>query len=106
MMNQKDKQLVGQFARRVRMRFPDARIWAFGSRARGDAQAESDLDCLVVLDRVDRQADRAVREVAWEVGFESEVVITTVVLEREEFEHGPASESTLVANVLREGVSA
>lgn len=106
MMNQEDKQLVDEFARRVRMRFPDARIWAFGSRARGDAQAESDLDCLVVLDRLDRQADRAVREVAWQVGFESEVVITTVVLEREEFERGPASESTLVANVLREGVPA
>lgn len=106
MMKREDKALAAEFARRVRLRFPDARIWLFGSRARGDAQAESDLDCLIVLDRVDSERDRAVREVAWEVGFESEVVITTVVLEREDFERGPMSESTLVANVLREGVPA
>ncbi len=104
MMKREDKKLVEEFAERVRQRFPDASIWVFGSRARGDAGPESDLDCLIVLDHVDRQADRALRDIAWEVGLERGVVITTVVLDREEFQRGPASESTLVANVLREGV--
>jgi uncharacterized protein len=43
---------------------------------------------------------------AWEVGFENDRVITTVVMDQEEFEHGPMSESTLVGNILQEGVAA
>jgi hypothetical protein len=38
-----DRQILDLFATRVREHFPEARIWAFGSRARGDATWESDL---------------------------------------------------------------
>ena len=47
-----------------------------------------------------------IRDVAWEVGFEHERVITTIVLDEEAFERGPMSESTLVENIRREGVPA
>lgn len=103
MMKQEDRRLGAEFARRVRALFPDASVWVFGSRARGDAVSESDLDCLIVLDKISKQVDRAIRDIAWELGFENDVVITTLLLEREEFQHGPMSQSTLVANVLREG---
>lgn len=105
-MKEADKKLVQDFARSVRALFPDAAIWIFGSRARGDAVPESDLDCLIVLDHLSPQADRAIRDIAWEIGFESGVVITTVILERKEFEQGPMSESSIVANILREGARA
>jgi len=103
MMREEDKRLAQEFACRVRTLFPDAEIWIFGSRARGDAKPESDLDCLIVLDNPSRKADRAVRDIAWELGFEKDIVITTVVLGREDFERGPMSQSTLVANVFQEG---
>ena len=90
----------------MRQRFPDARIWAFGSRVHGDAQWDSDFDICIVLDHVERRAESWIREVAWEVGFTNERVITTVVFDSEQFENGPMSESTLVANILREGVAA
>jgi len=97
------KKLAQEFSRRVRAIFPDASIWVFGSRARGEATPESDLDCLIVLSNLTSQAYSAIRNIAWELGFESGVVITTVILEREEFESDPMSQSTLVANVLEEG---
>ncbi len=75
----------------------------FGSRARGDATGESDLDCFVVLNDPTPQADSVIRDIAWELGFENGLVITTVILGREEFERGPMSQSTLIANVLAEG---
>jgi len=106
MMEKRDRVLVDKFAARVRAHFPDAIIWVFGSRARGNAQPDSDLDILIVLDKVNARIDRIIRDIAWEIGFENECVISTVLLEREEFEHGPMSESTLVANVLHEGVKA
>ena len=106
MMTDEDQQILGEFTTRVRVRLPGARIWAFGSRARGNATWDADFDICIVLDRVDGETDRWIREAAWEVGFENERVITTVVLDSEQFENGPMSESTLVASILEEGVVA
>ena len=84
----------------------DARVWAFGSRARGTATWESDFDMFIVLSEVDQTIDRWIRDMAWEVGFENDRVITTIILDKVQFENGPMSESTIVDNILREGISA
>lgn len=106
MISKKDRKILDEFTARVRERFSDAQVWAFGSRARGEATWESDFDLLIVLSDVDQKTERWIRDVAWEVGFENDLVITTVLLDKEQFEYGPMSESTLVANILREGISA
>jgi predicted nucleotidyltransferase len=106
MMAADDRRILDEFATRVRRRFPKARIWAFGSRIHGDAEWDADMDVCVVLDQMKGELDRRIRAIAWEVGFENERVITTVVLDKDQFENGPMSESTLVANILREGVAA
>lgn len=106
MMFKEDRKILDEFTCRVRERFSNARVWAYGSRARGEATSESDFDIFVVLSEVDQQTDRWIRGIAWEVGFENDRVITTVLLDRKQFEYGPMSESTLVANILREGISA
>jgi predicted nucleotidyltransferase len=106
MMSRQDKRIFQTFTARVRKRLPDARMWAFGSRVRGNATWESDFDICIVLDQLDQKTDKWLREVAWEVGFENECVITTIVLDADQFENGPMSESTLVANIMREGIAA
>ena len=58
MMSDQDRIILDQFTSRVRERFPDARIWAFGSRARGNATWESDFDICIVLNQVNQEADR------------------------------------------------
>ena len=106
MISQSDLNILEKFSSRVRARFPKGRIWVFGSRARGDAIWDSDFDIFIVLAQVDREIREWIRGIAWEVGFANECVITTVILAKDEFERGPMSESTLVANILREGVAA
>lgn len=106
MISEEDKKILNEFSSRIRKNFPGARIWAFGSRARGAATWESDLDTCIVLDRLDEDADRQIRDIAWEVGFENGCVITTVVFDSDQFEKGPMSESTLVGNIRQEGVPA
>jgi hypothetical protein len=59
-----------------------------------------------VLEQVENNAAAWIRDLAWEIGFENDLVITTVVTSEEQLRRGPLSESTLVANVLREGVAA
>jgi len=106
MISDQDRKILDEFSREIRKRFSNARIWAFGSRSRGTADWDSDFDICVVLDHVDRSIDSWIRNVAWEVGFENERLITTIVLDSEQFESGPMSESTLVGNIIQDGVPA
>lgn len=106
MISGKDKKIVTLFSTRIRERFPGARIWAFGSRAKGRATDESDLDVCVVVDTLDDAIDQAIMKIAWEIGFENDVVISTVTYSKQDFEEGPCSESPLVQNILEAGVAA
>jgi predicted nucleotidyltransferase len=63
-MNRKDMSVLEQFAAAVRRDFPDAEIWAFGSRVRGNASMDSDLDVCVVVGNYDEAADKKVIEAA------------------------------------------
>ena len=105
-MNAHDASVLAEFAGRLRRSLPQAKLWAFGSRTRDDATPESDLDICVVVDRLDRATRQLIRQIAWEVGFANDMVITTVKYTRDTFEHGAASVSPLVRTVLREGVPA
>jgi predicted nucleotidyltransferase len=106
MMTPADKIILEDMADRVRSRYPKARLWAFGSRARGGADWDSDFDVCIVLPVSDAAVEEYIRDIAWEIGFEKERVITTVVFSESEFERGPISESTLVENILSEGIAA
>jgi predicted nucleotidyltransferase len=105
-LSERDADILSRFADAIRDRFPEARIWAFGSHARGDADLTADFDICVVLDHIDNEIDRWIRDLAWEIGFESDRLITTIVLDSDQFERGPMSESTLVSSIVREGVAA
>ena len=106
MLIKEDRRIFDEFSGRVRARFPKARLWVFGSRAKGKAAWDSDFDICIVLDSVDEGIDQWIRNIAWETGFENDRVITTIVVDENQFEEGPLSESTLVENILREGISA
>jgi len=106
MLSKEDQKILNKFAGRIRKRYAEARIWAFGSRARGAAEWDSDFDICIVLPRVDRTVTRTIRRIAWEVGFDKDRVITTIVMDEDQFENGPMSESALVEHVLHKGVAA
>lgn len=106
MISNEDKRILNEFSRQVRRHFHGARIWAFGSRARGNATWDSDFDICIVLEHVDADTNQRIRDIAWEIGFENERVITTIILDSEQFDKGPMSESTLVRNILQGGIAA
>jgi predicted nucleotidyltransferase len=105
-LNDRDGRVAKEFAARVRSRFPDARIWVFGSRARGTPLPDSDLDVCVVVDRLDEEVDRAIIRLAWEVGLDEDVLITTVTYSTGELSAGPCTESALVRAIREDGVAA
>ena len=80
------------------------RVYAYGSRIRGDCDPISDLDLLVELQQVTTTAKRRILDRAWELSLEEGYVISDVIVSQEAFEQGPLSVSQFARNVRREGV--
>lgn len=96
---------LGAFVEGVRQRFGSrvAAISLFGSYARGDAHEDSDIDCLVLLDRVDAADDRAITDLAadliWQIGGG---VVSPLVMSVAEFERWKATERRAPLEIARE----
>ena len=104
MLTKADRQIVREFQRRLVEIMPVLDLRVFGSRARGEAAPDSDLDVFIELEVCTPELRQRISEIAWEVGFEMERVISTVVTTRAELEHGAMGANPLVLNVEREGV--
>jgi predicted nucleotidyltransferase len=106
-MTTQEVDILGQLRAKLQARLPLSRLVLFGSRARGDADPDSDLDVLVILNTVvDREADDYVNDCAWEVGLAHGIVVVPVTVERRDWEEGLLSSSLLAIAVGREGVTA
>ncbi len=76
----------------------------FGSRARGDADPDSDMDLLVILNEpVTPETRDIVSRCAWVTGFQAGIVIAPVVVFRDDWENGPERLSLLAMAVREEG---
>ena len=105
-MNDTDKSILEKFRSLLVERIRVHKIILFGSRARGDAQVDSDMDLLVILqDPPTEEIEDYILDCAWKAGIDHSVILVPVVYSREEWEEGPDQSSLLALAVQREGIS-
>jgi len=73
----------------------------FGSKARGDFHAESDIDVALFLRRVDRQIKRAIYDIATEIFLETEIEIAPLIFQLDQYEQMRADGYPIVHEIER-----
>jgi uncharacterized protein len=76
----------------------------FGSKARGDASQESDIDVMIEIEDYGFETASEIRRLAFEINLDYDCFITTTIFSRKELEEGPLSESPLYKTIALEGV--
>ena len=80
-----------------------SRVILYGSKARGDATEDSDIDILIILKRFDRWDEEfeKVFSIVNEICYEHELLISYVIKSENEFTN---RNTPLLLNVRREGI--
>ena len=81
------------------------RVVLFGSKARGDFDAEADLDVLVVVhERDHRQYWDEITDIAWQVELDFGVVTSLVIKNADEYALMRSHQLLLARNIQRDGI--
>lgn len=101
-----DRQVAAEFADKLRQRFEGqiVSIVMFGSRARGDADPDSDMDVLVVLSDASPAVRKVVRYLAVEVWLEYGIYISTRVWSADHWREVEEIQTLLYQNICRDGI--
>src|SRR5713226_1950996 len=87
MIKSKEKEIVQSFKQRVTEALGDRldRIVLFSSRARGDAEEDSDFDFLVIVRTPDNEDKKKIRDITARLSIECYTVITALVVPSKDF---------------------
>jgi uncharacterized protein len=105
MIQDSERKIVSEFCSQLEAIIPILDLRVFGSRARGDATEESDLNVFIKVAELDRYYREKISDLAWEVGFKYDLVISTFVVTEAQVETGAIGASPLLSKVLQEGIS-
>lgn len=104
MLNPIDKSIALKLKNRLKEIVDVLEIVIYGSRARGDAEVDSDMDVFIMVPDITPALRHKISELAWEVSYDTGVVITTFVTTPQEINEGPIGANPLLNAIHKEGV--
>ena len=105
-LKENEKRALLELKARILEKFPDAEIILYGSKAKGNADDESDMDVLILLDR---EINNALEEEIFHISYEIELkhgVVFGEIVENKDFWVSPkACAMPLHRNIDKEGIA-
>ena len=104
MLLERDRQIAKIFYEQLEKMTPILELKIFGSQVREDFTEESDLDIFIKLPQLDKQLRYQISDLAWEIGFENDRIISTFVTTETQVQYGAQGANPLLAQIAKEGV--
>jgi predicted nucleotidyltransferase len=106
-LTDKERQAATEFVDKVHQQFDGqvVSVLLFGSRARGEAEPESDMDLLVVMSDARPEIRRAIRYLAVEVWLKHGIYLSTRVWSHAHWRKLEELQTLLYRNIRRDGIN-
>lgn len=103
----KERKIVEEFKRRIEDRFPGEilKVMIFGSKVRGDATKESDIDIVVITLSDNWQKVDEIREVGYELDEEINYKLSIQVIPESHISYLRQNNFQFVGNIESEGIT-
>jgi predicted nucleotidyltransferase len=105
MLSPNDARIVRRLKHRIQAIASVKRLVVYGSRARGDDLEESDLDVFIELEALTPQLRKQISDLAWEIGFEEDVVISTFVATSQAITDSALAANPILIAIRSEGIA-
>jgi len=103
-LEQREELAIEEAARTVKSQFPVEEIILFGSKARGDHDAFSDIDLLLVTTQpLNWRDEKAIVEILFDIGMTHDVIFTPLFVSKEEWKGGLFAQFPIYAAIVRDG---
>lgn len=106
-LQENERAAIWEFARSLNRFLDDdlCHLWLFGSKARGDFTADSDLDLLIVLRQMDPERRGIVQRMAARISLDFDTLINTHIKDKAHWDTIVQYQDTLWREVQRDGIS-
>lgn len=103
-LKQNEKDAVAELKNELQKRFNILNFCIFGSKARGDASPESDIDIMIEVETYTTDIESEIDDLVYEINLTYDCLISTTIFGKKELEEGPLGESPLYKVIETEGV--
>jgi predicted nucleotidyltransferase len=103
-MDRKIQSVASELKKNIAAKYELLDFKVFGSSARGDRRAESDIDIFVLLQHVERGIEEDLFNIAYELELEHDCLIDLIVFDKDGIEE-LLSKTPLYRQVVEEGIA-
>src|SRR4030042_1161183 len=103
-LNENEKKAVETLKSKLKGRCDVRDMRRFGSKVRGQAGPDSDVDIMIELAKRSPEIESENDDITFEVNLRNDSFITTIVFGQEELQQGPMKESPIYKTIQKEGI--